>query len=91
MHTNRKYNRNRSDHKFIGRIRRLACTGADLVEMEGARWATAAWRRGLPFVSLRVISAPGRPPLCPGAYGTGICLTTIPLRRPGYRSLATAL
>ena len=36
--------------------RRLACTGADLVEMEGARWATAAWRRGLPFVSLRVIS-----------------------------------
>lgn len=36
--------------------RELAATGADLVEMEGARWALAAFRRGLPFVSLRVIS-----------------------------------
>jgi len=36
--------------------RRLASAGADLVEMESARWAAAARRRGLPFVSVRVIS-----------------------------------
>lgn len=36
--------------------RRLAASGADLVEMEGARWARAAFDHGLPFVSLRIIS-----------------------------------
>jgi len=36
--------------------RRLASAGADLVEMEGARWAAVASQRSLPFVSLRVIS-----------------------------------
>ena len=35
---------------------RLAATGATLVEMEGARWAAAAHHRGLPFVSIRVVS-----------------------------------
>lgn len=35
---------------------RLAAAGAELVEMEGARWAAAAARHGLPFLSLRVIS-----------------------------------
>lgn len=34
----------------------LAATGTDLVEMEGSRWAAEAFQRGLPFVSLRVIS-----------------------------------
>lgn len=35
---------------------RLAATGADLVEMEGSRWAAAARERRIPFMSLRVIS-----------------------------------
>ena len=35
---------------------RLAAAGAELVEMEGARWAAAAARHDLPFLSLRVVS-----------------------------------